>query len=328
MLNRFLKKRRFEKDQKTKVKDTSRSLTVITGQKGLPLERGNGTRKEEPTWSLAPVLGKPGDLIKIVRDHKVHKVVVALQERRGTLPLRDLLDCKFNGVLVEDSPTFYEEMTGKIPVAGLYPSSLIFSSGFKKSRVLLLTKRLLDIVASLVLLIISLPISIVTAAAIKLDSKGPIIFSQERAGEREKVFKIYKFRSMYTDAEKHGPRWASDNDSRITRVGRIIRKLRIDEIPQLYNILKGDMSFVGPRPERPYFVEQLKKQIPFYSERFWVKPGLTGWAQINYSYGASVEDALEKLQYDLYYIKHLSITLDIAIILQTIKVVLVGRGAR
>ena len=328
MLNRYRNKRKTSKKQEKIVKGTESSLTVIRSHGGLPVERGNGARKSEPSWCLAPVLGKPGDLVKIVKDHKVDKVVVALQERRGTLPLRDLLDCKFNGVVVEDSPTFYEEMTGKIPVAGLYPSSLIFSSGFKKSKVLLLTKRFLDIAASLALLIVSFPISIVTAVAIKLDSKGPVLFSQERAGEREKVFKIYKFRSMHTDAEKHGPRWASDNDDRVTRVGRIIRKLRIDEIPQLYNILKGDMSFVGPRPERPYFVEQLKKQIPFYSERFWVKPGLTGWAQINYSYGASVEDALEKLQYDLYYIKHLSITLDIAIILQTIKVVLVGRGAR
>ena len=327
MLGKYLKKRKTGASRKNAVRNFPGSLTIIKSGAKAPLKKGNGTRNES-RWSIAPVLGEPGDLIKIVRDHKVDKVVVALQERRGTLPLRDLLDCKFNGIVVEDSPAFYEEMTGKIPVAGLYPSSLIFSSGFKKSRLLLLTKRFLDIVASLVLLIVSLPASVATAIAIKLDSKGPVIFSQERAGEREKVFRIYKFRSMYTDAEKHGPKWASDNDDRVTRVGRIIRKLRIDEIPQLYNILKGDMSFVGPRPERPYFVEQLKKQIPFYSERFWVKPGLTGWAQINYSYGASVEDALEKLQYDLYYIKHLSITLDIAIILQTIKVVLVGRGAR
>lgn len=269
------------------------------------------------------------NLCELAESLGVQKVVVALEEKRGKLPVQELLACRMRGIEVLEGTSFFEMLTGKLYVKQINPAWLIYSEGFRKSAVLTLAKRVGDIVASLLLLLVLSPLIIITAIAIKLDSRGPVIFSQERSGQNEKPFFIHKFRSMVQDAEKRsGPVWAADDDDRITRVGRIIRKLRIDEVPQLWNVLKGNMSFVGPRPERAFFIEQLKKEIPYYSERFTVKPGITGWAQVCYHYGASVEDAVEKLNYDLFYIKNLTFLFDMLIIFRTVKIVLFGKGAR
>jgi sugar transferase (PEP-CTERM system associated) len=228
-----------------------------------------------------------------------------------------------------DGESFYERITGKLLVEKINPSWLIFSDGFVKSKISKTIKRSVGLLISFCMLVLLSPIILLAAIAIKLDSRGSILFSQERVGEFGKKYTLYKFRSMRADAEEAtGPVWASENDPRVTRVGKLIRKLRIDELPQLWNVFKGDMSFVGPRPERPVFVEKLKETIPYYNERFSVKPGLTGWAQIRYPYGASEEDALEKLKYDLYYIKNMSSVMDLTIIFHTVKIVLLGRGAR
>jgi exopolysaccharide biosynthesis polyprenyl glycosylphosphotransferase len=229
---------------------------------------------------------------------------------------------------VDDGITFTEQLAGKLSVENLYPSSLIFSNGFKGSAIFKNIKRYTDIAVSMLSLAIFLPVSLLIAIAIKLDSTGPIFYKQERVGEDGKIFNLFKFRSMRVDAEENGPVWAMVDDHRVTRVGRIIRKLRLDEIPQMINVIKGEMSFVGPRPERPFFVEKLKDEIPFYYHRHSIKPGITGWAQLYCSYGASKEDALEKLKYDLYYIKNMSPLMDFTIVLETIKVVLFGKGAR
>jgi len=256
-------------------------------------------------------------------------VIVALDERRGILPYDELLECKVRGINIIDGASFYERITGKLLVEKINPSWLIFSDGFVKSRISRPVKRLVELVLSSLILILLSPLMLLVSVAIKLDSRGPILFSQDRVGEYGKIFTLYKFRSMRADAEKEsGPVWASEDDPRVTRVGKIIRKLRIDELPQLWNVFKGHMSFVGPRPERPVFVEKLKKTIPYYNERFCVKPGVTGWAQIKYPYGASKEEALEKLKYDLYYIKNMSWFMDLMVIFHTAKVVLLGRGSR
>jgi sugar transferase (PEP-CTERM system associated) len=259
----------------------------------------------------------------------IKKIVVALEEKRGKLPVKELLRCRTAGVEIIEGTSFYEMLMGKLYVTQINPAWLIFSDGFRKSRCQRVMKRTGDIVLSLVFLLLLLPLMLVTALLIKLDSKGSVLFSQERIGQHRKPFKIRKFRSMVAEAEKQtGPVWAKDDDVRITRVGKIIRKLRVDELPQIWNVLRGDMSFVGPRPEREYFVDELEKQIPYYGERFTVKPGITGWAQVSYGYGASIEDAIEKLNYDLFYIKNLSFLLDVMIIFRTIKIVLIGKGAR
>lgn len=268
------------------------------------------------------------DLYPICRNFGVSKIVVCLEDRRGNLPVDELLLCRMRGIDVTEGETFYEHLTGKIIVEKIRPSWLIFHGGFCKSRKVLFLKRVLGIVLSLFGLIVTLPISFLIAILIKLDSPGPVFFVQERVGKDGKIFKLYKFRSMRTDMDSDSPKWASKNDPRITRVGRIIRKLRLDEIPQMWNVLKGDMSFVGPRPEQPYFVEMLRKKIPFYDQRHTVHPGITGWAQICYPYGASEKDALEKLKYDLYYIKYMSVMFDLYIIFKTIKIVIFGEGAR
>lgn len=259
----------------------------------------------------------------------VGNVIVALDERRGIMPYNELLRCKMRGINVIDGESFYERISGKLLVEKINPSWLIFSDGFVKSRFIRISKRMIDLFASTVLLVLSLPVILVAALFIKLDSPGKVWFSQGRVGEFGRDFTLYKFRSMKSDAElQTGPVWATDDDPRITRVGRIIRKLRVDELPQLWNVFKGDMSFVGPRPERSYFVEQLREKIPYYNERFTVKPGITGWAQVKYPYGASEEDALEKLKYELYYIKNMSPLMDLIVIFHTAKIVLLGRGAR
>jgi sugar transferase (PEP-CTERM system associated) len=251
-----------------------------------------------------------------------------LLERRGTMPVRQLLRLKFAGVKVDDAHTVYERMTGRIPLERLSPSWLILSEGFRKSTLLVLLKRAVDIVLSLVLLVLSIPLFAATAVAIWLESGSPILFRQERTGLNERTFMILKFRSMTQDAEKGGPQWAASADHRITRVGRWIRKYRIDELPQVINVLRGEMSIVGPRPERPEFVSMLEEQVPFYGLRHTLRPGITGWAQVKYQYGASVEETRTKLEHDLFYIKHLSIMLDFAVIFETIKVMLSGRGAK
>ena len=258
------------------------------------------------------------------------EVVLALEERRNALPLNDLLRVKTTGVHVNDIASFIERETGRVDLATTNPSGLIFSDGFSAGqRISKVGKRLFDILASLIVLIVGLPLIIVAGIAVMLDSRGPIFYRQPRVGLFGEPYDIFKIRSMRTDAEAAGKEvWASENDPRVTRVGRVIRKLRIDELPQTWCVLKGDMSFVGPRPERPSFVEELEKKLPYYAERHMVKPGLTGWAQINYPYGASVEDARVKLEYDLYYAKNYSPFLDLLILLQTVRVVLWPEGAR
>ena len=265
-----------------------------------------------------------------VVDHGAGEVVLALEERRNALPLKDLLRVRTTGVAVSEISTFLERETGRIDLNSVNPSWLIFSDGFASGRMLSSAfKRAFDVAASLVLLILTLPLILLTALAIKLESKGPAFYRQRRVGLYNQGFDIVKLRSMRQDAEVAGKAvWAEKDDPRITRIGRIIRLVRIDELPQTWAVLKGEMSFVGPRPERPQFVEQLERQLPFYAERHMVKPGITGWAQINYPYGASIEDARHKLEYDLYYAKNYSPFLDMLILLQTLRVVLWPAGAR
>jgi sugar transferase (PEP-CTERM system associated) len=274
------------------------------------------------------IVGTPDDIPELVSRFQVDRIVVGLTDRRGKLPIEQLLTAKLNGVRVEDATTTYERVTGKILVDDLRPSSLIFSDGFRVSRRTKVMKRTIDLTFAAALAIVSFPAMVLTALAIWLESGRPILYRQERVGENGRLFTLYKFRSMRKDAEQGGrPVWAKDDDDRVTRVGRVIRKTRLDELPQLWNVVRGDMSFVGPRPERPYFVEELARQIPFYQQRHAVKPGITGWAQVKYRYGSSLEDAMEKLRYDLYYIKHLSISFDMTIVFDTVKVVLFRKGA-
>jgi sugar transferase (PEP-CTERM system associated) len=274
-------------------------------------------------------LGAAEDIPAIVSQYDVDRIVVGIADRRGRLPISELLQAKLSGVRVEDATTTYERLTGKILIDDLKPSWLIFSEGFVISRWSRFWKRLVDLVLATVAFVVAAPLTLLTALAVYLDSDGPVLYCQERVGESGHTFTLFKFRSMRVDAEEAGrPVWATDNDDRITRVGWFIRKTRLDELPQLWNVLRGDMSFVGPRPERPFFVEQLAQEIPFYQQRHAVKPGVTGWAQIKYQYGSSVEDAMEKLRYDLYYIKHLSIALDLSIVFDTVKVIMFGKGAK
>jgi sugar transferase (PEP-CTERM system associated) len=273
------------------------------------------------------LLGKIQDLDVLVEETRPDIVVVAQIDRRGCFPTKALLECRLRGIRVEDWPTFYEKATGKILVTAVRPSWLIFSDGFVKTARTEIVKRLFDITVSLIGLVLAAPIMALVALAIKLESSGPILYRQPRLGQNGCVFILNKFRSMRQDAEKHtGPVWTTTKDTRITRVGAVLRRTRLDELPQLVNVLVGHMSFIGPRPERPEFVTELQKTIPFYMERLAVKPGITGWAQVRYQYGSSVEDAVEKLQYDLYYIKNLSLFLDLLIVLNTVQVVLFARG--
>ena len=252
-----------------------------------------------------------------------------MADRRGTLPVMEILQLRLAGVKIEEATSWLEKISGRIEVDSLYPSWLIFADGFRFSPSFVLLRRMLAIFAAIVLLLIVMPIIPLVILAIKLDSRGPVLYRQKRVGLGGKIFHCYKFRTMRQDAEADtGATWALDDDPRITRVGKFLRTVRLDEIPQLWCVLKGDMSFVGPRPERPEFVEWLAKQIPFYAVRNAVRPGITGWAQIRYKYGNSIEDSKEKLQYDLYYIKNMSLGLDLLIMFQTIKIVLLGRGAQ
>lgn len=269
------------------------------------------------------------DLGRFVENLGVSEVVLALQERRNALPLNDLLRIKTKGVHVNDFSSFIERETGRVDLDTVNPSWLIFSDGFSGGRMFSsAVKRMFDIAASLVLLLLTFPVIALFALLVKLDSKGPAFFRQERVGLYGETFRIVKLRSMRTDAEKDGAKWAEENDPRITRLGRFIRKVRIDELPQAWSVLTGQMSFVGPRPEVPKFVDDLQQQIPFYGERHMVKPGITGWAQINYPYGASIEDSRKKLEYDLYYAKNYTPFLDFVILLQTLRVILWPEGVR
>ena len=269
------------------------------------------------------------ELGRFVENLGVSEVVLALQERRNALPLKDLLRIKTKGVHVNDFSSFLERETGRVDLDTVNPSWLIFSDGFSSSRMFSsVAKRVFDIVASSLLLLLTFPIIALFAILVKIDSKGPAFFRQKRVGLYGESFNVIKLRSMRTDAEKNGAKWAEENDPRVTRIGKLIRKVRIDELPQTWSVLKGQMSFVGPRPEVPTFVEDLEEHLPFYAERHMVKPGITGWAQINYPYGASIEDSRKKLEYDLYYAKNYTPFLDLVILLQTVRVILWPEGAR
>ena len=274
------------------------------------------------------VLGEKGEIGELVARHGVDRIVVAVTDRRGRLPIDELMHLKLSGVPVEEAATTYERLTGKLMIESIKPSSLIFSDGFRVGRWRRMVKRGADIAFSIAGLVLSAVPMALTALAVRLESGPPIIYRQERVGQYGRTFMLFKFRSMRVDAEGEGPVWAREGDDRVTRIGRFIRATRLDELPQFWNVLRGDMSFVGPRPERPYFVEQLTREIPFYHERHAVKPGLTGWAQVKYRYGASIEDAIEKLRYDLYYVKHLSLVFDLTIAFDTVKVILFGKGAQ
>ncbi len=287
----------------------------------------NETDHKVSTWAK---LSPDERLTDVVRRAKVDEIVVALTERRGgSMPMRELLDCKLQGIRVSDIATYFEQNLGQIRLESASAGWLIFGEGFNQGFVRTTVKRLFDIAGASVLILLTLPLMLLCALAIRLESPGPILYRQERVGLNGKTFNVVKFRSMRTDAEKDGvPRWAAASDSRVTRVGKIIRKIRVDELPQLFGVLRGDMSLVGPRPERPFFVDQLTRDIAFYAVRHSVKPGVTGWAQVNYQYGASREDSIEKLQYDLYYVKNHSLFLDLVILFETIGVVLTGKGAQ
>ena len=273
------------------------------------------------------IVGTPADIARLITDEKIDRIIVGLSDRRGKLPVEELLSAKLRGIRVEDVTTTYERVTGKILIDDLRPSWLIFSDGFHVSRLTRLSKRAVDLALSVVLAVLAAPLMLLTAIAIAIESGFPVLYCQERVGEGGRPFTLCKFRSMRKDAENGKPIWAKDGDDRVTFVGRFIRKTRLDELPQIWNVVRGDMSFVGPRPERPFFVAQLAKEIPFYNQRHVVKPGVTGWAQVRYRYGSSIEDAMEKLRYDLYYIKHLSVFFDLTIVFDTVKVVLFRKGA-
>lgn len=289
-----------------------------------------GPNETEIVVSEHEILRSDRPLAELARDLRVDEIVVALTERRGgSMPLRQLLDCKLDGVRVVDTAAHFEKSLAQIRLDHVHAGGLIFGDGFNQGWLRSAIKRLFDLACALVLLLLALPVMLVTALAIRLESRGPVFYRQQRCGYNGRPFEVVKFRSMRCDAESDGqPRWARAGDDRVTRVGWLIRKLRIDELPQLVNVLRGEMSLVGPRPERPYFVEQLTQQVPFYAVRHSMKPGVTGWAQVRYHYGESVDDAKRKLEFDLYYVKNHSLFLDIVIILETIAVVLTARGSR
>jgi sugar transferase (PEP-CTERM system associated) len=275
------------------------------------------------------VIGAAEDLERLAPEYRVARIIVAMEDRRGRMPVRKLVRLRVQGVRVEDAHTTMSSLTGRVWLESIHPSWFVFSEGFRRSRLNLAVKRALDLSLGILGLIVSLPVMALVALAVKLDSKGPAIFRQERVGLGGRVFKVLKFRSMRVDAERtSGAQWATEDDPRATRVGRFIRKFRLDELPQFLNVIRGEMSFVGPRPERPVFVDQLRKDISYYDERHSVRPGVTGWAQVQYRYGATVEDAYRKLEYDLFYLKNMSLFFDCVVVLKTIRIVLTGSGGR
>lgn len=323
---------------------TRRILVFGTGARALAVKRA--LNKSDPTAEIMGffpssneeemvvpsrlVISNKKSLTDTALNLKVEEIVVAVTERRGgAMPLRELLDCKLQGIRVLDLASHFEQTLGQIRLESLYAGWLIFGDGFSQGNARTLVKRIFDIVCATILILLSLPVMLIAAVAIVIENGFPIFYRQERVGLNGRLFNVIKFRSMRRDAEKDGkPVWAKAQDDRVTKVGRIIRKLRIDELPQLFSVIKGDMSLVGPRPERPFFVDQLTKEIPFYAVRHSVKPGVTGWAQVRYHYGATVEDSAEKLQYDLYYVKNHSLFLDILVLFETVGVVLTGKGAQ
>ena len=286
--------------------------------------------KEEVGRSLVNprVVGTLDELPRLVSELDASLIVVAQEDRRRRLPMEALLRCRLAGVRVVESASLYEELSGQIPLSDLRPSWLIFSSGFAKPRLLRSLKRGCEAVLAAVAVVLAAPVMALVALAVKLTSRGPVLYRQTRVGEGGREFPLLKFRTMRADAEdSSGPVWATaGDDPRVTSVGQVLRKTRLDELPQLWNVLRGDMSLVGPRPERPHFVEKLRRVIPYYDERHAVRPGITGWAQVKFPYGSTLEDAEEKLEYDLFYVKHMSLLFDLAIVLETVKVMLLGRG--
>jgi sugar transferase (PEP-CTERM system associated) len=276
-----------------------------------------------------PIFAPPSSLASLVVSRRVDRILLSGTDDCPLTYFQELVNVRAMGVPIEHCHSFYERLVSKIAITDLPPEWIALSEGFRRDRIVLAAKRVIDVIVAFFGLLLAMPLALMTALAIKLESSGPIFYRQERVGQNEKHFTLFKFRSMRQDAEaKLGPVWAAENDPRVTSVGAIVRKLRIDEIPQMLNVLKGEMSFVGPRPERPFFVERLKQDIPYYDLRHSVKPGITGWAQISYRYGDSEQDAVEKLQYDLYYIKHMSPVFDLQIIFESFKVILFGSGAR
>ncbi|MEZ5395111.1 MAG: exopolysaccharide biosynthesis polyprenyl glycosylphosphotransferase [Bryobacterales bacterium] len=272
-------------------------------------------------------MGSADHVEEIVKTHRIQRLIVADDRGQGLVPFKHLLKVRTRGTAVEDAHAVMTSLTGRIPLNAVESSWFLFSAGFRRSRYQSAFKRLVDLVLSSIGLVCSLPIMALTAAAVKLDSRGPALFRQRRLGLNGQTFELMKFRTMREDAEADGvARWAEENDPRLTRIGGFLRKYRFDELPQFINVIRGQMSFVGPRPERPEFVERLRKTIPYYDERLTMRPGITGWAQVCYPYGATEEDALRKLEYDLFYLKNVSILFDIAIVFQTIKIILTGRG--
>lgn len=308
--------------------DLSRIISTRKGWTEIIGFVGEDERRVGERLDGAPILGTYDKLFEIVESYSVHKIAVCLDDRRATLPIQTLLDFKVSGREVIDGHSLYETEAGRLSIDLLRPSALVFSAGFRRRAIEMALKRLMDVVVSAVGLALLMPVFLLIGSMIKLDSVGPVFYRQIRVGFRGHPYMIWKFRSMSMDAEKHGPRWADVNDSRVSRVGRWLRKLRIDELPQLINVLKGEMSLVGPRPERPVFVQEFRSRIPYYDLRHTVRPGITGWAQIKFRYGASQEDSHTKLQYDLYYVKNLSVWLDLRVLSETFRVVMLGEGAR
>ena len=314
-----------------RAQNLAQDLTAPFDRKGFNIVGYIPMADEEIKVDQTFLINLPGNLLQYTLDHQVDEIVVAVDDRRKKLPMDELLDCKMEGINIIDGPSFYERESRKVPLEMIQPSWMIFSDGFSSSSINTYIRRAFDILASSVLLAVSWPFMLFTLVAIKIEEglSAPLIYSQERVGLNGESFFVHKFRSMGVNAEKAGEAvWAKENDSRVTKVGEFIRKVRIDELPQIFNVLKGDMSFVGPRPERPVFVKQLTENIPYYAERHRVKPGITGWAQLCFAYGASEEDSREKLQYDLYYIKNQSLLLDLIVLIQTVEVVLFKKGSR
>jgi sugar transferase (PEP-CTERM system associated) len=309
----------------TVARELSRRNDLNIGSVGFISE---SSREPVPDLSGYKVLGGAERIAEIAAAVGASRIVVAVDDRRGTLPVAALVKLKVQGVRVEDADSIMASLTGRVWLKSVRPSWFVFTDGFRRSRATAFAKRSIDLAFSLIGFMLSAPVMILVALAVKLDSRGPALYKQERVGLKGQTFRVLKFRSMRTDAEANGAQWAVESDPRITRVGRFIRRYRLDELPQFLNVMRGDMSFVGPRPERPEFVEQLRQTIPYYDERHTVRPGITGWAQVEYQYGSSVEDAFRKLEYDLFYLKNMSVLFDCAIVFRTIRTVLSGATGR
>lgn len=321
----FVMSLRYGNGHRAELESLTRHAAAHSDVAVLMAEEKEGTVHSELP---CPILGPVADVAHLAVAHRVDRIILSLTERRGAMPVRELLHLKFLGIKVEEVHSIYERITGRILVEHLSPSWLIFSDGFHKAPALMAGKRLFDVAVAGLALLISTPLMAAIALAIFFESGAPVLFRQNRVGQNGKIFSMLKFRSMQNEPADHGPQWTKSSDRRITRVGRFIRKFRLDELPQLVNVLRGQMSLVGPRPEQPAFVEMLEQEIPYYGQRHTLRPGITGWAQVKYGYGGSVEETRTKLEHELFYIKHLSLALDLAIVFETGKVLLSGRGAK